>query len=340
MLFNSKKTKNPFLEKAYFKAKQNPQIIVYPEADLHEKTLKATIKVAKQKLAYPTLLGNEKSLVKKIKDVNGKIPDQINIHDFSESSAQNDYYAQKLYELRKEKGLTLKQAQEKLNSIHYYGVMMLDQDHAHGLISGATSSTADTVKPAFEIIKTKEKFHKVSGFFFMILEEQTLLFADCAINADPSAEELAQIGIDTALTAQKFDLTPKVAFLSFSTNGSSQAKEILKVREASEVAQKLHPEILIEGEIQVDAAIVPEVSRIKFPESKLRGQANVLVFPDLNSGNIAYKLVERLAKAKAIGPILQGLNKPVNDLSRGCSEQDIIDITAITSVEAQEETYT
>jgi phosphate acetyltransferase len=336
MLF---KSKNPFLEKAYQKAKLNPQIIVYPEADLHDKTLRATIKVAKQKLAYPILLGNQKSLVRKIKDINGKVPDQINIHDFTESSIQNDYYAHKLYELRKNKGLTLLQAKKKLNSIHYYGAMMLHQDHAHGLISGATTSTAETVKPAFEIIKTKDQFHKVSGFFFMLLEEQTLLFADCAINADPSPEELAQIGIDTAQTALKFNLTPRVAFLSFSTNGSSQNKEALRVREAAKIAKKLHPEIIIEGEIQVDAAIVSEVSRIKYPKSKLNGRANILIFPDLNSGNIAYKLVERLAKAKAIGPILQGLQKPVNDLSRGCSEQDIIDLTAITSIEAQEETY-
>lgn len=335
------KSKNPFLETAYKKAKKNPQILVYPEADIHEKTLRATVQVAKNQIAYPILLGSEKSLIKKIKDINGKIPDNLQIHDYTQKSsqAQNEYYAQKLFEIRKHKGLTLEEARKKLESIHYYGIMMLNESHAHGLVSGATSPTSKTVTPAFEIIKTKDKFHKVSGFFFMILEEQTLLFADCAININPTSQELAQIGIDTALTAEKFGLTPKVAFLSFSTNGSGTAPEILKVREATQIAKKLKPNIQIDGEIQVDAALVPEVSRLKFENSQLQGKANILIFPDLNSGNIAYKLVERLAKAKAIGPILQGLNKPVNDLSRGCSIQDIVDLSAITSIEAQEETY-
>jgi phosphate acetyltransferase len=333
------KSKNPFLEKAYQKAKSSPQMIVFPEADIHEKTLQACVQIAKQKLAYPILLGDADSLTKKIKDINGKTPDFIQIHDFQKDTAQKDYYAHQLYEIRKEKGLTIEEAKKKLESIHYYGMMMLHQDHAHGLINGATCSTSETVKPAFEIIKTKDKFHKVSGFFFIILEEQTLLFADCAINISPTTQELAEIGIDTALTAKKFGLDPKVAFLSFSTNGSSNLPEVLKVREATLIAQKLRPDLTIEGEMQVDAALVPEVARTKFKDSKIQGRANVLIFPDLNSGNIAYKLVERLGKAKAIGPILQGLNKPVNDLSRGCSVQDIVDLAAITSIEAQGETY-
>jgi phosphate acetyltransferase len=165
------------------------------------------------------------------------------------------------------------------------------------------------------------------------------LFADCAINVNPTAKELAEIGIDTALTAKKFGLNPKLAFLSFTTESTTLFPENEKVKKATIMAQKLHPELIIEGEIQADAALVAEVSRMKQKSSKMNGQANVLIFPDLNAGNIAYKLVERLAHAKAIGPILQGLNKPVNDLSRGCSIQDIIDLTAITSVEAQNESY-
>jgi phosphate acetyltransferase len=333
------KNKNKFLENAYKKAKANPQMIVFPEANIHEATLLATVKVAKDRLAYPILLGKESELIQKIKSVAGKIPDNLQIHDPTVDSVQKEYYAHKLFELRKHKGLTFEEATKKVNTIDYYGIMMLDADHAHGLISGATSPTAQTVKPAFEVIKAKTKFHKVSGFFFMLFEDKTLLFADCAINVNPTSQELAEIGIDTALTAKKFGLDPKVAFLSFSTKGSSTLEQVVKVREAAKLAQAAHPELLIEGEMQVDAALVEAVAKTKFPDSKIKGQANVLVFPDLNSGNIAYKLVERLAKAKAIGPILQGLNKPVNDLSRGCSTQDIVDLTAITSVEAQNETY-
>jgi phosphate acetyltransferase len=334
------KNKNPFLEKAYKKAKLNPQMIVYPEANLHDKTLQAAIQVANAKIAYPILLGPEKELIAKIKQFTKKVPDNIQIHDPTLKSAQKEYYIQKLFEIRKHKNLTLEQAAAKLDTIDYYGIMMLEADHCHGLISGATSPTSQTVRPAFEVIKAKTEFHKVSGFFFMLLEKQTLLFADCAINVNPTAQELAEIGIDTALTAKKFGLDPKVAFLSFSTNGSaSNIPEAAKVKEACQIAKKLHPELCIEGEMQVDAALVPEVAATKFANSKIKGNANVLVFPDLNSGNIAYKLVERLAKAKAIGPLLQGLNKPVNDLSRGCSVQDIVDLTALTSVEAQNETY-
>ncbi len=338
MIF-SKNPVNKFLETAYKKAKSNPQMIVFPEADIHDKTLRAVIQIAKQKLAYPILLGDPKSLTQKIKDINGRIPDTIDLHDYSENNPQKQYYLEKLLELRKEKGLTREEAKQKLDSIHYYGTMMLHEKHAQGLISGATCATSETVRPAFEIIKSKDKFHKVSGFFFMLLNEETYLFADCAININPTAEELAQIGIDTANTALRFGLDPKVAFLSFSTNGSSNAPEAVKVREATQIAQRLAPNLLIEGEMQVDAALVPEIAKSKFSNSKIKGRANVLVFPDLSSGNIAYKLTERLSKAKAIGPILQGLNQPVNDLSRGCSIQDIVDLAAITSVEAQEDTY-
>jgi phosphate acetyltransferase len=195
------------------------------------------------------------------------------------------------------------------------------------------------VRPALQIIGTKEKFHKVSGIFFMILENRLLLFADCAINIDPNSTELAEIAIDTAETAKRFGIEPKIAMLSFSTNGSAKHPDADKVREAVQMIKYKRPELIVDGEMQVDAALVPEISQRKFPNSKIKGEANVLIFPDLQSGNIAYKLVERLAKAEAIGPILQGLNKPVNDLSRGCSFQDIADLAAITACEAQELTH-
>jgi len=212
---------------------------------------------------------------------------------------------------------------------------MVHLNNADGLVSGSVHSTADTVRPALQIIKTKEQFHKVSSLFLMILQERLLIFADSAIMINPDAKDLAEIAIDTVETAKKFNIEPKVAFLSFSTHGSAKHPMVEKVTEATAIAQAKKPEVLFEGDLQVDAALVPEVAKLKCPNSKIKGDANVLIFPDLQSGNIAYKLVERLAKASAVGPIIQGLNKPVNDLSRGCSVQDIVDVTAITAVEAQ-----
>jgi phosphate acetyltransferase len=328
-----------FLKNAFAEAKKNPQMIVFPEAELDDRIIEAAIKIAKQKIAYPILLGNEEVVTNKLKTHSKKIPEFIDIHDYHAKSSQREYYAAKLFELRKHKGITLKQANEMLNDINYYGVMMLHEDHCHAMISGTTFSTADTIRPALQIIKTKEKFHKVSGFFFMVLENKVLIFADCAINVNPNSHDLADIAIDSALTAKRFGIEPKVAFLSFSTNGSADHPEVDKIREALAIARSQEPDIIFEGEMQVDSAIVPSVSNRKWPNNKIAGEANVLIFPDLNSGNIAYKLVERLAKAKAVGPILQGLKKPVNDLSRGCSVEDIVNMAAITSIEAQDLPY-
>jgi phosphate acetyltransferase len=187
--------------------------------------------------------------------------------------------------------------------------------------------------PIFQIIGTKEKFHKVSGVFFMVMKKRLMLFADCSVIVSPDAHDLADIAIDTAETAKKFGIEPRIAFLSFSTHGSSKDGSLARIREAAAIAQDRRPDLIMEGEIQVDAAIVPEVAKRKFPDSPLAGEANILIFPDLNSANIGYKLCERLAKASAIGPILQGLRKPVNDLSRGCSWMDIVHTAAITACE-------
>jgi phosphate acetyltransferase len=328
-----------FLKNAFGQAKKNPQMIVLPEAEIDERIIEAALIIAKKKIAYPILLGQESKLNQLLKAHSSKIPDFITIHDYQKKSAQRQYYAAQLYELRKEKGMTLEKANSALDDINYYGVMMLQQDHCHAMISGTTFSTADTIRPALQIIKTKEKFHKVSGFFFMLVDNKILLFADCAINIEPNSHDLADIAIDTAQTAKRFGIEPKVAFLSFSTNGSADHPQVDKIREAVALAKAKNPELIIEGEMQVDSALVPEVSIRKSPISQIGGEANVLIFPDLNSGNIAYKLVERLAKAKAIGPILQGLNKPVNDLSRGCAVEDIVNMAAITSIEAQGLSY-
>lgn len=218
-----------------------------------------------------------------------------------------------------------------------FGAMMVDSGLVDGMISGATCSTSETIRPAIHIIGTKEKFHKISGFFFMVMNERVLLFADCAVIPEPSAHELADIALDTAETAKRFGLEPRVAMLSFSTNGSAKHPLADKVREATKMVRHRNPELVVEGEMQVDAALVPEICRRKFPTAKVCEGFNVLIFPSLEAGNIAYKLVERLGGAHAIGPIYQGLRKPVNDLSRGCSVQDIVDLAAFTTVEAQGE---
>lgn len=332
-------TKNPFLKRAKKIAIKNPQMIVFPEADLDDRVIEAAYKIAKQGIAYPILLGKEKSITQKLKKFSKKIPEKIDIHDHQKKSPQRTYYVNKFFELRKHKGITIEEADRQLNDINYYATMMLQEDHAHAVISGTTFSTADTIRPALQIIKTKEKFHKVSGFFFMILEDKILLFADCAINVTPNSHDLADIALDTAETAKRFGIEPKVAFLSFSTNGSADHPEVERIKEAVAIAKSERPDLIIEGEMQVDTALVPKVALKKWAKSQIAGNANVLIFPDLNSGNIAYKLVERLAGAKAIGPILQGLKKPVNDLSRGCSVDDIVNMAIITTIEAKDLDY-
>jgi len=330
-MINTKK----FLERIKKQAQKNPQSIVFPESELDSRIIAATYEVAKQGLAYPILLGNETKILNQLKKINSKIPDTIQILDHHQNNSQKEYYSQKLFELRKNKGLSLEQASELLEDINYYGTMMVRKDHAQAMISGSTFPTNETIKPALQILRLKNKYHRVSSFFFMILDTKIYLFADCAININPNSEELAQTALDTAQTALKFHLKPKISFLSFSTQGSADHPSLQKIKEAVKIAKKENPNILIEGEVQVDTAISKTVAARKYPDSQIQGDSNILIFPDLNSANIAYKLVERLAKAKAIGPILQGLQKPVNDLSRGCSVDDIISLSAITTIEAQ-----
>lgn len=243
-------------------------------------------------------------------------------------------YSARLSELRK---ITLQEAEEKLKDPYYFATMMLEAGDVDGVICGPSGNSHDRILPSLQILK----LHRVSGFFFMVLPKTVdsdaanggiLLFADCAVNIDPSPEELAQIAIDTADSAKKFGLDPKVAMLSFSTAGSSKDPHAIKISEAAKIAKTLRPDLEIEGELQVDAALIDSIGEMKDPGSKIAGHANVLIFPNLEAGNIGYKLVERLAGAKAIGPILQGLSKPLNELSRGCSVEDIVNLTAITQL--------
>ena len=237
----------------------------------------------------------------------------------------------------KSKGLTLEQAQERMQDSTYFGTMMVQLGDADGMVSGAVNTTAHTIRPAFEIIKTKPDTSIVSSVFFMCLKDRILVFGDCAVNPNPTASQLADIAISSAHTARVFGVEPRVAMLSYSTGSSGKGEAVDEVIEATKLAHERAPELLLDGPIQYDAAIDPEVARTKAPTSPVAGHASVFIFPDLNTGNNTYKAVQRAANALAIGPVLQGLNKPVNDLSRGCTVPDIINTVMITAIQAQAE---
>ncbi len=316
------------------KAKTDPKRIVYPEGE-EERILRAVDKVTKEKIAIPVLIGNKDKIILKIESLKLRNLKNVEIHD-SLDSDKTRKYANEFYEARKHKGVTLGDARKIMLNNMYFATMMVHDGDADGMIGGSTTTTADTLRPALQIIKTNEKFKKASSFFIMVLDDKPLFFADCAVEIDPDAKDLADIAIDTARTVKKFGYEPRIAMLSFSTKGSAKHPTVDKVREATARVKDALPDVPVDGELQVDAALVPEIAEMKAKGSPIKGDANVLIFPTLCSGNIAYKLVERLAKAKAIGPIMQGLNKPVNDLSRGCSVEDIVNVTAITVVEGQE----
>ncbi len=257
----------------------------------------------------------------------------INPHD----KALQEQFARRFYAIRRDKGLTLDVARDAMTHLNYFATMMVYEGMAEGMVSGAIHTTTDTVRPALQIIKTTPDISIVSSLFFMCLADRVLVYADCAINLDPSAEELAQIALSSAETASQFGITPKVAMLSYSTGSSGSGPEVEKVRRATQLAQTARPDLLIEGPIQYDAAIDPKVAQQKLPQSKVAGEATVFIFPNLNTGNNTYKAVQRATHALAIGPILQGLRLPINDLSRGCLVEDIVNTVAITAIQAQQE---
>jgi phosphate acetyltransferase len=281
------------------------------------------------------VLGNVvkiESMLKRLKITN--FTDE-NIYDYMNQGHKNDLedFSKMYFDMRKADGkaLTMEEARVRLSKPHYYGAMMVHKGLADGMISGFNSETKPYF-PAFEIIKTREGISRASGVFIMI-GTSTYFFADCALNIDPTPEQLSEIALTTAETAISFGIKPKVAMLSFSTRDSAKHEMIDKVKKATQLTRQKDKDLIIDGEIQLDAAIVPTVAQKKCPDSPLEGEANVLIFPDLDAGNIGYKLVQRLAGYKAVGPIMQGLNKPINDLSRGASLQDIVDLAAITVIQ-------
>lgn len=259
---------------------------------------------------------------------------RISIVDPHNSEFYEDY-ANALYELRKSKGLELTSAQDLMLDASYFGTMMVHKGHADGMVSGAVNTTAHTIKPALQFVKTKPGFKTVSSVFFMLLDDRVLVYGDCAIVPNPNPEQLAEIAISSADSAKTFGIeTPKVAMLSYSSGTSGSGEEVEKVRKATEIVKSLRPDILVEGPIQYDAAVDPIVGKSKLPNSPVAGQANVLIFPDLNTGNNTYKAVQRETGALAVGPMLQGLNKPINDLSRGATIEDIYNTVIITAIQS------
>jgi phosphate acetyltransferase len=326
------------MSKIWEKAKKYKKVIALPEGS-EERTIKAAGILKKEGLAEPVLIGNEEVILASAEKFNTDIADIRIIEPLK--SPQYENYVRGFYELRKTKGVTMQTAGETMKDEIYYATMMVKTGDADGMVSGAVHSTGDLLRPALQIIKTMPGISIVSSSFIMELPDKEfgddgiILFADCAINPNPNAEELASIAIATAGTAKSLcGMEPKVAMLSFSTKGSAKHELVDKVIEALKIAKEKAPGLMIDGELQLDAALIKKIGEMKAPGSPVAGKANVLIFPDLQAGNIGYKLVQRLAKAEAIGPVSQGFAKPVNDLSRGCSVNDIVNVTAITAVQS------
>ena len=282
-----------------------------------------------------TLIGDQTEIQGMIADLGLNIdPQKITIMQ-PEEHHQFEEYAETYCELRKHKGVTMDYALDAMKDVSFFGTMMVYKGDADGMVSGAAHSTAHTIRPAFQFIKTKPEFSVVSSVFFMALEDRVLVYGDCAVVPRPTAEELAEIAIASADTGKTFGVDPKVAMLSYSSGESGTGEEVERVRKATKLAQELRPDLPIEGPIQYDAAVDMGVGASKMPGSKVAGRATILIFPDLNTGNNTYKAVQRETGAIAVGPVLQGLNKPVNDLSRGCTVDDIVNTVVITAIQAQ-----
>ncbi len=315
------------------RARSNRKKIVLPESD-DERILRATEILLRRDVVDIVLLGEKNDIEHRSASLGLDISG-AEIVSPSDSPLM-DEFINTFFELRKKKGMTMDAAKDAMSHVTYFATMMVHLGYADGMVSGAVNTTGDTIRPALQIIKTKPGISTVSSIFFMCLDTKVLIYGDCAVNQEPNSNELAQIAISSSDTAKIFGIDPKVAMLSYSTGSSGQGSEVEKVREATKLVKEIRPDILVEGPIQYDAAIDAKVAKKKLPNSEVAGKANVFIFPDLNTGNNTYKAVQRSSGAVAIGPVLQGLKKPVNDLSRGCLVADIVNTVAITVIQAQE----
>ena len=315
------------------KAISEPKKVVYPEGE-QDKILRAANIVIQEKIGIPVLLGRPEIIKKRIKELQLDLGG-VEIID-PEKSAKFDSYCDEFYKIRQRKGETMFDVKKVLAQRRFFAPMMVHMGDAECVIAGLTMNYPDTIRPALRIINKRSDVHKVAGMYMLLYQNQIYCFADTTVNINPTAEELADIAILTAETAKRFDIDPKVAMLSFSNFGSVEHELSLKVKRATEIVKEKAPDLMVDGEMQADTAVVPEILEQDFPFSTLQGGANVLIFPDLASGNIAYKLLMRLGGAEGIGPILMGMQKSVHVLQRGCDVNDIVNMTAIAVVEAQE----
>ncbi|WP_430790111.1 phosphate acetyltransferase [Virgibacillus flavescens] len=320
-----------FFDELKTKLEGKDRFIVFPEGT-DERVLTATSQLGAAGILKPILIGKKSEIKMRAEEVGVdvstcKIMDPAEFKEF-------DLMVETFVERRKGK-VTEEEARTILLDENYFGTMLVYMNQADGLVSGASHSTADTVRPALQIIKPKEGIKKTSGVFIMVRGEEKYVFADCAINISPDSQDLAEIAVESAVTAELFGIDPRVAMLSFSTKGSAKSPETEKVSEALEIAKEKNPSLLIDGEFQFDAAFVPTVAEKKAPDSPLKGDANVFIFPSLEAGNIGYKIAQRLGDFDAVGPVLQGLNRPVNDLSRGCSSEDVYNLALITAAQVK-----
>lgn len=326
-----------FLERTIARAKQERKKIVLAEGE-ELRTIQAANMIVAQGICDVVLLGNEAAIRQKAGDISLA---GVEIID-PEKSDKFDAFVNAFYEMRKAKGMTEEKARETMKNPLYFGVMMVEKDFADGMVAGAVNATSNVLRPALQILKTAPGTKLVSAFFVMVVPDceyganGTFIYSDAGLNENPDADAVSEIAISSAKSFRDLvEVEPKIAMLSYSTYGSAKSELVDKMQLATKLAKEKRPDLKLDGELQADAAIIKEVGKSKAPGSDIAGEANVLVFPDLNAGNIAYKLTQRLAKAEAYGPITQGIKKPVNDLSRGCSAEDIVGVAAITCVQAQ-----